>query len=226
MTSTPTRRRLAVRLAGTSATVVVALCSLVGFGAPPAASATHSIVIKQYAYTPRAMSLGQGDTVTWTNQDSVPHDVTVTRGPSTFHSPMLAKGESWSHVFNTAGSYSYICSVHPDMVGSLSVSPRSTPAPRAPAAVPHTSTSDHAPGHTSTPATTRPLPATPPPAAQAAAPAVSSEMVAAPAVPESTLDPLLLVAGVSTAVTVFCLLLLTSRPARPPEEAAEPATGT
>ena len=116
---------------------------------------------------------------------------------------MLGKGESWSHTFSTAGSYSYICSVHPDMRASVSVDAAQAAATGAPAHETHTpeAVQSTAPGGHA--ASRHPAAPT---IAQTPAPA------AAPASPTSTLNPLLLVAGASIAVVVFCLLLMASRP--------------
>ena len=99
-------------------TLPAALLLAVGFlalMAAPASATDHHVMIEQYAYGPANLNIDQGDTVTWTNHDSVEHDVVVTSGPASFRSPMLSQGESWSHTFTTPGSYSYICSVHPEM---------------------------------------------------------------------------------------------------------------
>jgi plastocyanin len=192
----------------------------------PAGAAGHDIAIHQYAYAPATLTIQQGDTVTWTNQDSVAHDVTVTSGPTAFHSPMLAQGQSWTYTFATAGSYGYVCSVHPDMTASITVAPRPTrsPAPHSPvrhtqAVAPASSAPpSHAAGARPGPRAHRP----PAPTAQAevAAPAMSQQI--GTDAPAATLDPLLFVAGASLAVMVFCLLLMTSRPvAQPAGEAAE-----
>jgi plastocyanin len=237
MASTPhprlTRR---TRTLASLAALPIGLLVVLGAGlalASPSAAATHSVVIKQFAYSPASLSVDVGDTVTWTNQDSVGHDVTVAQGPASFHSPLLAKGQSWSHTFTTAGSYSYICSVHPDMKASVTVHPAATPTPKktasrhpAPADVPAT-TSSPAAGtggqHVAQPSSAPKAPA----ATQVAAPTASQDVVTPVQEAGSTLSPLLLVAGASTAVMVFCLLLLTSRPAvretEPP--VGDPATG-
>ena len=218
-TTTPTRT---VRSAAGAVALLIGVLTLSSGLGSPVAAATHDVLIKQYAYTPDTMSISQGDTITWTNQDTVEHDVTVTAGPATFHSPMLGKGESWSHTFATAGSYSYICSIHPDMKATVTVRPRAvtptTPAP-APAPAHHSAA---APASTtgptasaSTPSRSRPSRATAAvPAAQAAAvPQTSQDLTSTTARRATTLDPLLLVAGFSAAVMVFCLLMLSSRPA-------------
>jgi plastocyanin len=99
--------------------------------AVPAASSSSAVkvTISNYAFSPKSLTVSVGTTVTWTNEDSVPHTVTVTSGPVKFDSGLLQKGQSWSYTFRTAGSYSYYCSVHPDMTGSVAVTPVSTPTP-------------------------------------------------------------------------------------------------
>ncbi|TLS46003.1 copper-binding protein [Streptomyces montanus] len=62
-----------------------------------------------------------GETVRWTNHDSVPHTVTTTKGPKKFDSGTLEQGDSWSYTFTAAGTYEYYCAVHPDMVSSVKV---------------------------------------------------------------------------------------------------------
>ncbi|KRC64705.1 hypothetical protein ASE12_07955 [Aeromicrobium sp. Root236] len=197
------------------ASLLAALAVMV-WPASEASAATHQITIKSYAYGSGSMSITQGDTVTWTNQDSVPHDVVVTSGPVKFRSPMLTKGKSWSYTFTQAGAYSYTCSVHPDMHATISAKAKAVaPAPAAttPAAVAPTA-----------PATTDPKTATTTPAPAATqAPAPSTAYVATTAEDDNpSLDPLLLLLGLSTAIVVFCLLLMASRPhAATPEGAPD-----
>ena len=224
----------AARFAAGAAAVAVllggAFAIVLGLSSP-AAAASLAVMIEQYAYSPAAMTVEQGDTVTWTNHDSVQHDVLVTSGPATFHSPMLAQGQSWSHTFTVAGSYSYICSVHPDMRGSVTVRAKAPvaqkPAPKpvqtkkaspAPTAAPHSATPSPASrGGSRTPKTTSPASMAP----EAAAPAPTQLATTSVSGSTATLDPLLLVAGASTAVMVFCLLLMTSRPVVKPAELGE-----
>jgi amicyanin len=104
----------------------------------PSASATKTVEIMDYKYSPATLTVKVGDTVTWTNHDSAPHDVTITEGPEKFKSPTLKKGESFSYTFEKAGKYSYYCSIHPDMKasvtaeGSGSTPPPSEPPPSSP----------------------------------------------------------------------------------------------
>lgn len=227
--ATPLRAPLAGLLAGFLLTLGAVLLPAV-----PAQAASHAVTIHNYAYGPGSLSITQGDTVTWTNHDTAEHDVVVTSGPASFRSPMLSKGESWSYTFTTAGNYGYTCSVHPDMRGSVSAkaaapppapdqptSAQPDPAQQPPAAPPanqqQTAPAVPAPTVPTTVPTTKKgkhghqAAATSTPAAVPAA--VPSTTAAAPASqPSATLDPLLLVAGVSVAVVVFCLLLMASRP--------------
>ena len=176
----------------------------------PAHAASHQVAIQQYAYGPATLSVAVGDTVTWTNKDEARHDVVVTSGPVSFRSPLLSKGQSWSYTFRTAGSYSYTCSIHPDMRGGVTAkaaAPAPAPAPpKTHSAHPAPAASTSAPAATATAAAAEP-------SASAAAPTTTAA-ASAPASP-ATLNPLLLVAGVAIAVVVFCLLLIASRPPVP-----------
>jgi amicyanin len=82
---------------------------------------SSAIDIRNFAYSPAALTIKKGETVTWTNQDTVRHDVRVTSGPVTFTSALLGKGESFSHTFDQVGTYEYICSPHPYMKGTVTV---------------------------------------------------------------------------------------------------------
>ena len=204
--STTTRKGPRVLLAG----LLTALAVLM-WPASEASAATHPITIKNYAYGSGSMSISQGDTVTWTNQDSVPHDVVVTSGAVKFRSPMLTRGKSWSYTFSQPGAYSYTCSVHPDMHATVTVKAKAAaPAPAAttPAAAAPTA------GHTAP--TPSAAPTTPTPTATTAAAAPGTAYVATTADQAGpSLDPLLLLLGLSTAIVVFCLLLMASRPHTP-----------
>jgi plastocyanin len=192
---------------------------IVALSVAPATATDHRVTIQQYAYGPSSMSVSQGDTVTWTNLDTVEHDVVVTRGPASFRSPLLSKGQSWSHTFTSPGTYSYICSVHPEMRAAIVAAPAPPPTTAAPAPAPTTAAPVPTPTRPSaTPKSSPKEAATPQPSAPSATPAAQPAPAAAqPEEASTTLDPLLLVAGVAIAVVVFCLLLMASRPVRPPD---------
>src|SRR5712692_4617853 len=71
------------------------------------------------AYVPNPVSVSAGTTVTWTNNDDVPHTSTSTTG--VFDSGNVPAGGSYSLKFQSAGSFSYYCIYHPRMVGTIIV---------------------------------------------------------------------------------------------------------
>ena len=89
---------------------------------PPDETAEHHMVnIQNLAFSPADLAISVGDTVTWTNNDAAAHTSTATAG-STFNSGTLNQGESFTFVFNSAGTISYICNFHPaTMSGSIVV---------------------------------------------------------------------------------------------------------
>ncbi len=82
---------------------------------------TNIVNIKEMAFTPDNITVKTGTTVTWTNDDSVVHTVTANDG--SFASDSLAQGKSYSHTFNTPGTYKYRCVIHPNMTGIVTVTP-------------------------------------------------------------------------------------------------------
>ena len=77
------------------------------------------------AYQPNPIQVSAGATVTWTNDDSQPH--TATSGENvtpdgTFDSGILAPAATFEHTFTAAGEYPYFCILHPNMIGTVSVS--------------------------------------------------------------------------------------------------------
>ena len=179
--------------------------------ATPAAAATQVVMMQGYAYSPTALTVHVGDTVTWMQHDEAPHDVVTTSAPVAFRSPQLSQGQSWSYTFRQAGTYAYYCSVHPDMRATVTVLPVPTTAPPRPvtkpaAVAPPAKTT--APPKATTAATSPVVPSTAATVPETSAPPAVAQAVAdTPA----TLDPMLLVAGLVTGVAVVCLLLLGSR---------------
>lgn len=76
-----------------------------------------AVTIQHLAFTPRSITVKVGDTVTWTNKDTTTHTVTGT----SFISGRLDPGATYSHKFDAAGTYQYICTIHPNMVGIVVV---------------------------------------------------------------------------------------------------------
>ncbi|MFF7280254.1 plastocyanin/azurin family copper-binding protein [Streptomyces griseorubiginosus] len=212
------------------AAAALALLTVWLLPADRASAASYSVAMKGYAFSPASLSVPAGSTVTWTNYDTAPHDVKTTSGPLSIHSPMLDKGESWSFTFTTAGSYGYVCTVHPDMTAGVTV--RAAPAPAPAPARTSAAAREHvhtAPARTpsrtarSAPAMTMPSPSpTPTPTAPAAAVPQTATQPAATQATAATarpLDPLLVLAGLVAGVAVLCLLLVGSRTSRARQEA-------
>lgn len=88
-----------------------------GEATPPANSV--EITIKDFKYAPPSISIKAGQTVTWTNLDSVAH--TVTAVDKSFDSGNLNQNQSWFFTFAKAGTYDYICTYHPYMKGTVVV---------------------------------------------------------------------------------------------------------
>jgi plastocyanin len=85
----------------------------------PAATEGTSVEIKDYAFTPPTLTVPAGTTVTWTNNDAVPH--TATASDASFDSGNLNPGQSYSFTFATPGSYPYACQYHAGMTGTIVV---------------------------------------------------------------------------------------------------------
>jgi plastocyanin len=77
------------------------------------------VTMQNIAFSPQSVTIKAGDTVVWTNKDSVEHDVTAADG--SFKSGILASGATFSHPFAQAGTYEYSCTLHPGMNGTVIV---------------------------------------------------------------------------------------------------------
>ncbi len=84
----------------------------------PVTGVTH-MNMQNFAYQMANIQVRVGTTVTWTNQDNVPHSVTFKNGMK--DSGLLSQGQSFSYTFNTPGTYQYYCTVHPYMVATVTV---------------------------------------------------------------------------------------------------------
>lgn len=78
----------------------------------------YYVEIKQMQFLPAVITLQKGDTVVWTNQDIVAHDVTEEKNKLWTSGP-LATGQSWSLVVTESADY--YCSIHVVMKGKLVV---------------------------------------------------------------------------------------------------------
>jgi plastocyanin len=91
------------------------------FAAPRVDAAdTVSVDISGFAFQPGTVTIQVGDTVTWTNNDDTAHTATSTDNPALFDGEM-APGESFSFTFTEAGTFDYVCEIHPAMQGTVVV---------------------------------------------------------------------------------------------------------
>jgi amicyanin len=86
-------------------------------------SQVASVSIESSSYTPSTVTVKKGTTVTWTNKDSIEHDVMPDSPSETFpgSNGLLSSGQTYSQTFNTAGEYTYHCTPHSFMKGKVIV---------------------------------------------------------------------------------------------------------
>ncbi len=79
----------------------------------------NAVTIQNFAFSPATITVKAGDSVTWTNQDSAGHSATA--DDNSFDTGVLPQGQSKSITFSKAGTYTYHCSVHPNMKATVIV---------------------------------------------------------------------------------------------------------
>lgn len=121
---------MAVRVSALAAVVLVLAASCGGStpapsGATPTPAAAtcsgsggEAVAVANFSFTPQSASVTKGTVVTWTNTAPGPHTVTFDGGPDC---GQLAAGASVSRTFDTAGTFTYHCTIHPAMTGSVIV---------------------------------------------------------------------------------------------------------
>jgi plastocyanin len=122
----PMKNKKAKWILGMTAIVAVGFVLMVGAGKIRAASAGGpppggiEVKIDNFNFGPMTVTVAAGTTVTWTNNDDVPHTV-VSDDKTTFKSKALDTGEHFSYTFSKPGKYPYFCSVHPKMLAEVVV---------------------------------------------------------------------------------------------------------
>lgn len=112
--------------------ILLALVTMVLVGctsSPPATSdsnepanssaPTYDVSIQNFSFSPATLTIKRGDTVRWTNQDSVQHTATADNG--FFDTGLLSQGQSDTVTFTTTGTFSYYCTPHPNMRATIIV---------------------------------------------------------------------------------------------------------
>jgi plastocyanin len=90
-----------------------------GGSATTAGSDGAAVDMKNLAFVPASITIKVGETVTWTNSDSTAHTVTGDKGE--FDSGNMDSGKTFSFTFQTAGTFTYHCTIHPNMTGTVVV---------------------------------------------------------------------------------------------------------
>jgi plastocyanin len=85
----------------------------------PASTATTTVQIKSTGFVPATVTINQNDSVTWTNTDTKDHQVVANGG--SFASPILKKGQSYTHAFHGGGTFRYHDGLHPTLKGTVTV---------------------------------------------------------------------------------------------------------
>lgn len=83
------------------------------------AQTVHTVTIKNMAFSPEALTISAGDTVTWVNEDRPRHSAEDLNGA--FDTGLLSTGDSRSITFGGAGSFNYRCGPHRNMRGSITI---------------------------------------------------------------------------------------------------------
>jgi amicyanin len=84
---------------------------------------TIHIVMRNISFQPATIHATVGQTITWTNRDDAPHNVTYVSGPRFSSAPTFTNGQSFTLRLTRAGTISYRCTIHPGMHGSIVVAP-------------------------------------------------------------------------------------------------------
>jgi plastocyanin len=84
-----------------------------------------AVVMSGIQFKPDAVTVSKGGKVTWTNEDTVGHDVTKRGGPGpdfkSGDSGGMAQGDTFSQTFNATGTVDYVCTVHANMKATVTV---------------------------------------------------------------------------------------------------------
>ena len=87
--------------------------------AAPAGAEETQVKIDNFTFSPQQLTVKSGATVTWINQDDIPH--VVVSDVRQFKSNALDTDDKFSFTFSTPGEYSYFCSLHPHMTATIVV---------------------------------------------------------------------------------------------------------
>jgi plastocyanin len=100
--------------------LIVVLTALGAFAvAGPATAGTKTVNIYSSSFSPKSVTIIEGDTVRWVNRDTASHQILADKGQ--FVSPILKPRQTFSFTFNAAGTYGYKDELHPRITGTVVV---------------------------------------------------------------------------------------------------------
>jgi plastocyanin len=98
---------------------VAGLALAVTGASQPASTVTKTVSITATAFSPTSRTIATTDSIKWTNNDTKNHQVVANNGA--FVSPTIGPGKSYTHVFNTAGTFRYHDALYPSHTGKIIV---------------------------------------------------------------------------------------------------------
>jgi plastocyanin len=111
-------RNVISRAFSTPVAAVLMLFTNCDLHAAPATDA-NTIVLKDFHFSPMSLTVPAGTTVIWKNLDEEPH--TVASDAGLFRSGGLDQNDSFTFTFDKPGTYRFLCSIHPSMMGTILV---------------------------------------------------------------------------------------------------------
>ena len=94
-------------------------------GVASVSAAQANVKMAGFAFDQTTLTVKVGDTVTWTNSDTAPHNATADDGA--FKTPDIAQGQSASITATVVGTHTYICTIHPRMKSTLIIQAAGAP---------------------------------------------------------------------------------------------------
>lgn len=100
------------------ALLVAAMAAAMAAAGAALAASTHEVKIEGMQFSPATLKVHRGDSVTWRNNDLVPHTATAA---GHFDSGDIAPGKTFTRKMDQPGAYDYVCTYHPGMKGRIEV---------------------------------------------------------------------------------------------------------
>src|SRR5262249_32125292 len=116
---------------GIAMLIALAACLVIG---PALAIPPQPIDIKDSAFQPSTATQELGTTITWTNQDAFEHTVTFDDSTLNIDSGPIAPGGTFTATLQVAGTYTYHCTIHSFMTGTINAVPQQAPPTLTPRA--------------------------------------------------------------------------------------------